>query len=286
MTTDMHDITHENVDAWALGALDADETRALETHIASCDACAAIADASRDTAGALGMAVPLFAAPVELRARVMASANALREMPSPVAVPIRSRSWWPQSAAAAVVIVGVGMMAWGAVMQRRVGDLSSRNDELVMAATSQTNFASTVHAEVSMASAKSASLAVQQDAMFDVVSQPDVQRVQLVGTVTTPAATGRYVWSSATKTGVLIARDLPPLDKGKKYCLWLVYDNAWVSGGQFGIDDGGTGRLVVRDIEDAPGTGAFRGFAVTVEAASATAPTKHTGPALMQANLN
>ena len=41
----------DNVDAWALGALDAGEARAIETHIASCGNCTDLAARAHDAAG-------------------------------------------------------------------------------------------------------------------------------------------------------------------------------------------------------------------------------------------
>lgn len=283
MAIDLHEMVRENVDAWALGALDADDTRTLEAHLLECDACASLAGAAQADAASLALAVPLVAAPVELKVRVMASASVLRELPAARRFGGPTR-WW-NAAAAAIVVAGIGVMAWGAVTQRRVSDLQSDKDRLVVAATSQTNQLGTVHAEVSMASAQSVALGNQQDAMLDIVSQPDVKRIQLEGTSAQPQATGRYVWSSSTKLGVLVARDLPALAEGEKYCLWLVYEDAWVSGGLFDVDATGTGRLVVRDRDDGTPRGAFKGFAVTVEHAADGGAT-HTGPTMMQANVN
>jgi anti-sigma-K factor RskA len=284
MAIDPHEMVSENADAWALGALDAEEARAIEAHVADCDACAAIADDARETAASLGFAVPLAAAPAELKARVIASANVLREIPSQRGGTATTRRWW-SAAAAAVAVFAVGAVTWGVVAQRRMNDLQSENDGLVAAATSQTNELGTVHAEISMASAQNASLASQSDAMLDVVSQPDVKRVSLNGTSAEPQASGRYVWSATTKLGVLVARDLPQLGDGETYCLWIVYENAWVSGGLFEVDATGTGRLVVQDTDDDAGNGAFRGFAITAEPV-ASAGKAHSGPTLLSSNVN
>jgi anti-sigma factor RsiW len=40
----------DDIDAWALGALDAEEARALEAHLASCDECRALADTAVESA--------------------------------------------------------------------------------------------------------------------------------------------------------------------------------------------------------------------------------------------
>jgi anti-sigma-K factor RskA len=283
MAIDPHEMVNENADAWALGALDAEEARAIEAHVADCDACAAIADEARETAASLGFAVPLAAAPAELKARVIASANVLREIPSRGGA-ATTRRWW-SAAAAAIALFAVGAVTWGVVAQRRMNDLQSENDGLVAAATSQTNQLATVHTEISMASAQNAGLASQSDAMLDVVSQPDVHRVSLAGTSAQPGASGRYVWSATTKLGVLVAQGLPQLQDGETYCLWIVYENAWVSGGLFEVDATGTGRLVVQDTDDDAGNGAFRGFAITAEPV-ASAGKAHSGPTLLSSNVN
>lgn len=287
MAIDPHELVSENVDAWALGALDDSEARALEAHVAACDACAALADEARAGAAQLGFAVPLAPAPDALKARVLASAGVLREIPRPPAAAV-TRRWSGAAvgaAAAAVAIVAVGAITWGAVMQRRFNNLQSENDGLAVAATSQTGALSTMHAEITTASAQNASLASQSDAMLDVVSQPDAQRVSLTGTSAQPGASGRYVWSNTTRLGLLVARGLPQLQPGETYCLWLIYENAWVSGGVFEVDGTGTGRLVVQDAESDAGAGGFRGFAVTAEPA-ATAGQAHSGPTLLSAAVN
>ena len=70
----------EHLDAWALGSLDIYDQRQLESHVASCDACAALADEALTHAAMIGMAVPLRAASSTLKARVMASARALSDI--------------------------------------------------------------------------------------------------------------------------------------------------------------------------------------------------------------
>ena len=85
----------EHIEAYALGALDADETRPFEEHIASCAECTALLDAAENDASALGLAVPVVAAPSELKARTLAAASIL-------SLPLRRRAarWLPAAAAA------------------------------------------------------------------------------------------------------------------------------------------------------------------------------------------
>jgi hypothetical protein len=276
------DSIREDIDAWAIGALDADDARALDTHIAGCAACARLADAARDDAGALALAVPIVGGGPALKARIIASAAVLTEMPkresrgSP-------RRWW--ASAAAAVIVGAGLLGWVAYLQSQVGDLKDRNAAVRADATAQAGRFATVTTELQAMASANGDLARTQDVMLELMSQPDVRGMDLAPAGDAPSATARYVWSRSSETGALVARDLPPLPEGQSYCMWLVYENAWVVGGIFRPDADGTGHLIVQNIDggDDAGRGRFRGFAVTIE--PSTGAQRHTGPTILQ-NLN
>jgi anti-sigma-K factor RskA len=261
----------DNIDAWALGALEAGEARALEAHVAGCAACAALAGAAREGAASLALAVPLVSASPALKARVMASAPAFAGIPA--RAPSRMPRWW-LAATAAAILVGLGALGWGAYLQTRVNDLHNREARARVDATAQSGALATMRA----------GLAGNQDAVLEIVSQADVKRLPMSGTDAAPSAKGSYVWSRAGGLGALIATNLPPLPEGQSYCMWVVYQNAWVNGGLFTADETGTGRLIVRNLGDGQDRGAFRGFAVTVEPSTGT--TKHTGATVLQSQLN
>lgn len=271
----------DNVDAWGLGALDADEARALEAHIAGCTECAALADGAREGAASLALAVPLVSASPSLKARVMASASLLT---GPTARGQATSPRWLLGAAAAAIIFGLGALAWGGYMQTQVSDLQDRNARAGTDATAQSNQFATMRTELVQASASNVSLATNQDAVLEIVSQADVKRMPMSGTDAAPSASGRYIWSRAGGLGALVASKLPPLPEGKSYCMWIVYANAWVNGGLFTVDDTGAGRLIVRDVGDGADRGAFRGFAVTIEPSTGTK--KHTGATVLQSAIN
>jgi anti-sigma factor RsiW len=70
-----HTLFEESVAAYALGALDADERRAFEAHLATCPKCAAeLAELRRVTTG-LAMSVERVAPPADLKARTIARAT-------------------------------------------------------------------------------------------------------------------------------------------------------------------------------------------------------------------
>ncbi|HET6615976.1 MAG TPA: anti-sigma factor [Dehalococcoidia bacterium] len=255
----------DDIDAWALGALDAEEARALEAHLASCDECRALADTAVETAASLGLAVPMHAASATLKSRVMASAAILTD----IRRPRRSRWLWA-GAVAALVVGAAGAASWAAVTQSRVNDLEGQNATLSAGATAQ----SRAFEEVSALEANHSQTIATQDAMLEVVLQPDAQRTDLVGTAMAPEATGRCVWSQARESGALLVDGLPQPREGAVYTMWIVYERKWLEAGDFTVDNDGTGRLVMDawggDGDDGDDWGAFEGFAVTTEPASGT----------------
>jgi anti-sigma factor RsiW len=94
MEADLHDLTA----AYALDALDPDEAREYEAHLARCERCRAELASLSEAAGALAYATDAPAPPVDLRARILQQAQ--RERPN--VVPLRSRWVAPLAAAAAI----------------------------------------------------------------------------------------------------------------------------------------------------------------------------------------
>ncbi len=257
----------ENIDAYAIGALDAEEARALEAHVASCDACAALLDGARDDAAAIALSAPRAAPASALKARIMASAAVLAGTPARR----RSPRWW-QAAAAVLALASAGALTWGILMQRRVDDLEGLNAAVSDGATAEAADLANVRADLQRMTdfnTRLASTVSMQDAIVDVVSQPDVRRTGMAGTAAAPSASGRYLWSPSEDLGALVTTSLPALPQGKVYRMWIVYPGStWLAGGDFTVDASGRGRLVVRGDEGAEPAGTEPlWFCVTVEPA-------------------
>jgi hypothetical protein len=119
----------------------------------------------------------MHAASATLKSRVMASAAILTD----IRRPRRSRWLWA-GAVAALVVGAIGAASWGAVMQSRVNDLEGQNATLSAGATAQ----SRAFEEVSALEATHSETIATQDAMLEVVLQPDAQRTDLSGTAMAP----------------------------------------------------------------------------------------------------
>jgi anti-sigma factor RsiW len=104
---------HANVAPYALDALDADEERAFEEHLASCEACREELASLREASAALAYGAVGPVPPPELKQRILTEARA--ERPNVVSLP-RRRSWTaPLAAAAALAAAGaIGVGVWAA----------------------------------------------------------------------------------------------------------------------------------------------------------------------------
>jgi anti-sigma-K factor RskA len=104
---------HALVAPYALDALDPQEEREFEEHLASCESCREELARLRETASSLAYAAPGPAPPVALKERILEQARA--ERPNVVSLP-RRRSWTAPLAAAAAVAAAaaIALGVWGA----------------------------------------------------------------------------------------------------------------------------------------------------------------------------
>jgi anti-sigma-K factor RskA len=110
----VHDLTA----AYALDALEPEEARGYEEHLAGCERCREELASLQGAAGALAYAAPPARPPEELRGRILAAARAER----PNVVPLRPRSWTrPLAVAAAVAACAVvGLAVWNVSLHNRL----------------------------------------------------------------------------------------------------------------------------------------------------------------------
>src|SRR6185369_3274116 len=99
---------HDLVAAYAMDALDADEEREFERHLASCERCREELASLREAAAGLAYGAVGPTPPPELKQRILAEAKA--ERPNVIPFPQRRR-WTAPIAAAAAFALGVGVWA-------------------------------------------------------------------------------------------------------------------------------------------------------------------------------
>jgi anti-sigma factor RsiW len=110
----LHDLTA----AYALDALDPDDEREYEAHLARCERCREELVGLRDAASALAYAAGPAEPPPALRGRILEAARSER----PNVVPLRPRFSYPLAAVAAVAAcAAIGLGIWAATLNSQLG---------------------------------------------------------------------------------------------------------------------------------------------------------------------
>jgi anti-sigma-K factor RskA len=233
MINTRHEEFEEVAAVYALDALENGERRQFEEHLRTCAQCQADVAEYRRVAAGLGMAVEAVVPPDALKARTLARATAGSAVPiRPVerrkraVVPIA----WLAAAASLALAVGAGIYAVS---------LRAQVESLRRMAAESAAQARALRAELSAVRGDSVRLV----RIVEVLTSPDLLRVDLAGTTGTSAASGRAFWSRSR--GLLFSADrLPPLQAGRTYELWLVLPNKPpIGAGLLTVSAGGSGTL-------------------------------------------
>ena len=242
----------EFLDAAAAVSLyaEADETavRGVEEHAARCAECASRLRGFVAVAAALGAGVPQVEPPGALRGRVLEVAA---RTPQTVVGPRRP---WPRAlrrprlsapwlVAAASLVLSIGSMLWAVSLQGQIAAL--QREDLAASERAQR----LDHVVQVLASDK---LAIRP-------LQPVVQTLPTRGVVYLDPSSG---------TGMVMCRNLPPIEQGHAYQVWFVRGTERVSGGLLWPDHDGNGYTLIQvpsdlqsfesiGLTDEPGSGSL-----------------------------
>lgn len=236
MTHDEHTPFRENIPAYVLGALDADESATLETHLETCASCRTELAEYRSLRESLLTAVPPKQPPAALRKRLQSRLPSAQRP---------SRPQWTFSFSR--LALGLAVLALLAL-----------------------NLASFM--QIRQVRAQQASLLNQvadAQAALALLSSPTLQVVAINGN----DISGTLLLDKQNNQAVLIARNLPALTEDRVYQIWLIKpDEGRVSAGLFRPESGGT--YTTKVLASSQPLTNFMGIGVTVEPAGGSdAPT-------------
>lgn len=240
--------SHEPFDTFAalhaVGALDGEDLRQFEAHLASgCTRCAMLVRQTEQALARAAMAGPPEPPPGAVRERLVKRAAA--------AGATGRRRWLPWTVGILAVAVAAGALSAAYVAARYEARLGQMARE---AAAAKERLART-EAELQE------ELALLRD--------PTTRVVELRGQAASPGAVARILWADSGR-GLLLATRLPPPPAGKVYALWTLAGDVPQMAGVFTPDDAGRATLKVGA---AAGSGPLRVLSVTLEPeGGATAP--------------
>lgn len=239
--------------AYSLGALDGDELRELEDHVAGgCADCRRLLARWTADLEDLAASVPPVGPAASDRGRILVS---VAEAATNGGSGDRgARSSWPASAwlpIAALLLLAI----WGTWRQ---SSLDSQVRSLIAERDRQAARAEALEQRVRLVQAQAERMA----RTLSIVGSPAMQPVFLAGLAPAPGARGRtYVDASGGKA-VFYAFDLPPLAADKTYQLWFIDSGRPVSAGTFAVDARGKASLEVDNLASAR---RIQAWAVTIE---------------------
>jgi len=204
MMTEEHTLFRENLTAYALGALDAEDVRALDRHLESCQECQReLADYLAVSEGLLA-ALPPQAPPPDLKRQLSAHLQRTDK-------PARTRPAWSlpkvsfqQFAAVTAFIVLLGLNLFSTLQVR---NLQQQQAELAQR------------------------LNAEQDAVA-MLAYPETQKLPV-----SEGVAGSLLIDPYKNTAILFTWNLPELKEGEIYQIWLIDSQGnRISGGLFSPD--------------------------------------------------
>lgn len=204
-----HDELGELAALYALGALTGVERQAFEAHLGSCSTCLAELRSFTTVVDRLAFAAPAASPPAALRHRTLASLQQTdRTRPTlPDKGTQNGSARWAWLAAAAMLVISVGLTVYSASLRERIRLLERQVADALR---------STEAARVRLA----------------VLTAPDLTDVALTGQAPAQRASGRALWSRSRGV-VFAASSLPPLPANRTYQLWYLTSGPPVSAGVF-----------------------------------------------------
>lgn len=292
----------EQLAAYALGALDADEALQVEEYLRSSQAIQAELQELRDTVGMLPYAAQPIDPPERVRRQLFARIEAGRtaepaaqpDAPG-LAAPVRPSRWNWRSATPALVValvlmvIGIGAMTFS--LQTRLdrlaqekqalaGNLEQTRAELAAASAALTQaqqvLASTQaeqQAVIQQLASSQRKLDVieaqlqQEREAFTFVTAPGVATRELIATQADLQAGGEMYMRPGHSEAVVLFEGLPPPAPGEAYVFWLANEEEQIAAGQVMVDADGLALLVIRAPQE---VNAFQQVMVTVESSPDT----------------
>jgi hypothetical protein len=247
----------EDLEAYALGALDATQRQRVDAHVRRCRDCYQAYRAIRVTVEHLALSVPLYRASPRLKERIMGGIGHFRG--ATIGPAFLYTRWAAGTAAAALLVLAIGGLAWAIMLSAEVGRLQEDNERLAqLTELDAEQRAALLRIQSDLNSAR-----VEQREMVNTIEEqatllviafdPELIPTDLQGTSLAPQSQCSYVWSSKQSVGALTCKGLPTTSFNVNYELWATKGDKTIAVGTFLARPDGSAQLLVKFPADAPG---------------------------------
>jgi hypothetical protein len=266
----------EDLEAFALGALDEAGERRVRQHLATCDECSQIAHAYEVAVNHLALAVPLYRAPSRLKDRLMGGVGSVP--PIMAARSLFRVRWFAGAAAAVLAAIAIGGVTWAVMLSSEVGKLRTDNERLAVLTeldADQRQALLKLQGDLLTARTeqrKMVNTLEEQATLIVLALDTELIPTEMQGTAIAPAAKCNYVWSSAQGLGALTCKDLPTTAASLVYDFWATKGEKTVGLGTFVPRADGTAQMLVKFPPDTPGP--ISSMWITLEPSGTSAHTK------------
>jgi len=247
-----HSARHDELlPAYALGALDGDELREMEEHLATgCAACRRQIPLWQGDLEELAASVEPVEPSAVTRQRILKLAGKNGKETARVQAPPR----WLALAAALLLTVAVWAVWQQARLRTEAESLRAERARLVEQVTA-------LDRRLAQAQGDNERLAET----LSLITAPGAKAIQLAGLGSSPGAVGHTFINYSQKKAIVYAFGLAALPAGKTYELWWIDAGGHpVPAGTFDVDENGSARVLVDKVEGAEG---IKVWAVTTEPA-------------------
>jgi anti-sigma-K factor RskA len=194
----VHEQFADDLALYALGALEAEERRAVEKHLEECAACRQELERLRGDTAMLAFSVGGPKPPARSLNRLM---TAVAKEPRRAQLPQRKRRiWWDAlgwAGALAAIVIGVLLKQQNSDLRQRVADLETR-------------------------SAKEDQQLLEAKQLLRTLTSPDAEHFTLVAGNTSAQPQGKAIYLRSSGSLVFLASNLPAIPPQKAYELWLI----------------------------------------------------------------
>ncbi len=263
-----HEKFEELIPIYALKALDGDELKQFEEHLASgCNICDELLKEQEGLASSIAFSATPITPSSRLKNTVFDKIKTSKEIEKAHYVPNNRNSLRPVwfglggVALALLILLLVSNVYLRNKLRSQESEITSLKNQISQRTENMESLKSNLSAKEFELDTLKEQLASQTEAA-EFLENPDVVVINLVGLQPDMKARGRVLWDTKNNKAFFYSLNLPTTPAGKTYQLWVIANSAPISAGIFNVDNKGDN---IMKLESLPSPSTIQKFAVTLE---------------------